>query len=356
MRIILHAGMHKTGSTAIQRAFCAQPIAGLATPGGPRLNQSDDVQLLFQQGAALEKFRAARYGHLDAARLARWRDEVANRWRAALASCTAPVFLITAEDLSAPDFGPEALHRLAGLLQSARPDARVQVLAYVRPPVSFMQSAYQQRVKEGKRSALDLDPLGLWPGYRARLEKFDTVFGPDAVTLRAFDPAGFPGGDVVADMAAFLGVPALVGGLRANDGFSLQAMAVAYARQAGSLPDDFPSAATAARFRALPARALAGFGGGKFAFSADFAAPALANGRDDLAWIERRIGRPMGDAARAESRVGGPAELLAIALDSRDALAAYVADLPAPPAMVRLRDLASRLRTRLTRREPTRSP
>lgn len=358
MRIVLHAGMHKTGSTAIQQAFCAHPPAhlpaGLTTPGGPRLNLSDDVQLLFQTGPALEKFRAARYGNLNSVALLRWRDDLAARWQAALTQARAPVFLISAEDLSAPDFSADALQRLVDFLRAARPDARIEALAYIRPPVAFMQSAFQQRVKEDKPAARDLDLASLWPGYRARLEKFDTVLGRDAVILRGFAPSDFPGGDITADLGRILGVTAPGGGGRANDSLSLQALAVAHARLAGILPADYPGPATAARFRALPSRALAGFGSGRFAFAPSLTAPVLAAQAADLDWMETRLGQRLSDSPPAAGAVSGLQELHAIALDSRAPLAAYVAAQPKAPFGPRIRALAGRLGRTLTRRDPAR--
>ena len=97
----------------------------------------------------------------------------------------------------------------------------------------------------------------------------------------------FPGGDVVADFAAKLGV-ALPGArpVRANDGLSREAMAVAWCRLAGCLGPDYPDRARAARFRATPARALSGFGQGRFAFAEAVLAPAVAAQRADLDWME----------------------------------------------------------------------
>ncbi|SUZ31964.1 hypothetical protein ROE7235_01715 [Roseibaca ekhonensis] len=353
MRIVLHAGMHKTGSTAIQQAFCSDPPKGLSLPGGPRLNQSDDVQLLFQTGAALDKFHAARYRHLDSAALGRWRDDLAARWRSALARARTPVFLISAEDLSAPDFGQDALVRLVDFLRATRPEAQIEAIAYVRAPRGFMQSAFQQRVKEEKPAARDLDPASLWPNYRARLEKFDAVLGADAVTLRIFAPTHFPNGDVVADLGSFLEV-STASGNQANDGLSLEAMAVAQARLAGRLPVDFPNRALAERFRALPARSLAGLGTRRFAFSDSLVAPVLTANSHDLDWIESRLGQRLTERAAPPDAIGSADELLTLAIDSRDALAAYVAAQTDHARNTALRVWTSRIARTLIRRDPQR--
>ena len=211
-RIILHAGMHKTGSTAIQEMFGTHGVAGVAVPGvavsgGPRANLSDIVLLLFAEGPLLDKIHAARWPHLSRraplrAR-ARSRDQLAAQIAAWLADGTAPRFLVSAEDISAPDFDHAAVARMAAFFD--RFGAETHVHAYARAPASFMQSAFQQRVKQEKPGAVDLDAAGLWPRYRARFEPLDDVFGPDRVHLRAFDPDAFTGGDVVADFAGWLG-------------------------------------------------------------------------------------------------------------------------------------------------------
>lgn len=330
-RIVIHAGMHKTGSTAIQAVFGARGVPGVDHPGGSRANQSDTVLLLFAEGQLLEKFHAARLPHLSRRTLMRRRAREEARLAARLERSGAPVFLFSAEDIAAPDFDTAATARMAEFL--GRSGRRIEVQAYVRAPVSFMQSAFQQRVKQEKPGAATLDAGTLWPRYRDRFEKFDTVLGRDRVHLHAFDPAAFPGGDVAADFAARLGV-ALPGvpPVRANDGLSREAMAVAWCRLAGRLGPDFPDAARGARFRATPARALAGFGQGRFAFAEAFLAPAIAAQHADLDWIEGRLGRALPDRAPPADGIADAAGMAAIAESCRGALAAYLDTLPPPPS------------------------
>ena len=81
----------------------------------------------------------------------------------------------------------------------------MRVIGYVRPPVAFKTSLFQQRVKHGL-GAFNID--GIRPKYRKRFRKFDTVFGTGNVTLRKFDPATFPDRCVVRDFCQQLGIPA----------------------------------------------------------------------------------------------------------------------------------------------------
>jgi len=363
-RIILHAGMHKTGSTAIQEMFGTHGVAGVAVPGvavsgGPRANLSDIVLLLFAEGPLLDKIHAARWPHLSRraplrAR-ARSRDQLAAQIAAWLADGTAPRFLVSAEDISAPDFDHAAVARMAAFFD--RFGAETHVHAYVRAPASFMQSAFQQRVKQEKPGAVDLDAANLWPRYRARFEPLDDVFGPDRVHLRAFDPDAFTGGDVVADFAGWLGVgPVTAPPARANDGLSCEAVCVVFCRLAGLLPEEYPAPDLAARFRATPARALAGFGTRRFAFSRAFLDPARAAQRADLDWIEARLGQTLPDRRLPDRQApgaapGSAADMRMVAETCRDDLCRFLAQAPPPPTGPRqaLTRLVRRLRTGLRR-------
>jgi len=362
-RIILHAGMHKTGSTAIQERFGTHGVPGVAVPGvavsgGPRANLSDIVLLLFAEGPLLDKIHAARWPHLSRRALlrarARSRDQLAAQIGAWLADGTAPRFLISAEDISAPDFDRAAVARMAAFFGrfGGQFGAETHLHAYVRAPASFMQSAFQQRVKQEKPGAVDLDAANLWPRYRARFEPLDDVLGPDRVHLRAFDPDAFTGGDVVADFAGWLGVgPVTAPPARANDGLSCEAVCVVFCRLAGLLPEDYPAPDLAARFRATPARALAGFGTRRFAFSQPFLDPARAAQRADLDWIEARLGRGLPDRQAPVAAPGNAADMRMVSETCRDDLCRFLAQAPSPPTGTRqaLTRLGRRLRTGLRR-------
>ena len=84
--------------------------------------------------------------------------------------------LISAERVSKTS----SVARGCGRQGLAQPIGRpnITVIAYVRPPVSFMASAFQQAVRvEGRTDRRSR----FWPGYRERFEKLDTVFGRENV-------------------------------------------------------------------------------------------------------------------------------------------------------------------------------
>ena len=69
------------------------------------------------------------------------------------------------------------LHGILALLGSTCGDLRA--CGFVRSPASFMESVFQQRLKSGNAT---FNPRALYPGYRARLEKFDLALGRERVT------------------------------------------------------------------------------------------------------------------------------------------------------------------------------
>jgi hypothetical protein len=77
----------------------------------------------------------------------------------------------------------------------------IRVLAYLRDPLGFASSMFQQMVKNGQKtfSVPDLK-------YRPRLEPALRVFGLDAVDVVMFDKDTLPGGDVITDFCARIGI------------------------------------------------------------------------------------------------------------------------------------------------------
>lgn len=339
-RIILHLGTHKTGSTSIQQTLWRARSDGIGLPRGVKANQSDLARLLFDEGDRLEQFRATRMGDADAATLQTARQTARARLVRDLERCRAPVFVFSAEDMTAPDFPEDAMARAAAFFGGI--SDRVEAVAYVRPPLAFMTSAYLQRLRELKPAALDFAPETLWPNYRDRFEKLDTVFGREAVTLRAFDRATLEGGDVVRD---FLGLvdPALaqtIPVIRSNDALSLPALALLYARLAVEAGEDAGfSPEEKARLRGLVARRLRPLAGPRLVIDPGVLEPVRDARSDDLAWMEARLGRALPDAPIGEG-LSDPRAMLDIA---REALP-LTATLPDPDRASLPRRLWRRLR------------
>jgi len=166
---------------------------------------------------------------------------------------------------------------------------RVNVVAYVRSPAGFMSSAFQERVK----GRLDrFEPEAQCFNYEHCFSKFDDLFGRENVHLWYFSPESFPGGCVVQDFCARLGINLPKDRIiRANESLSRLAVALLYCyRKLGKKYGSVDM--TAAEGQRL-GNILGAFGGGQFRFSPDLIRPSLERNRADIEWMEARLGQSL---------------------------------------------------------------
>ncbi len=332
MRAVIHAGMPKTGSSSIQQTFSAREVPGWYYPAlTPTGNHSRAWLTMFEddpETAPVHRVAALTADDLDRRRT-RWVAELEREL-----AVGGRHLLMSAERISKTS----AVAAERGRDWLARWFTDITVVAYVRPPVAFMASAFQQSVR-----GLGVDRIGapgFWPAYRDRFEKLDACFGRDHVLLRPFDADVLHGHDVVLDLAHELGVamsPDQV--VRANDSLSLEAVALLFTQRkwgtgyaggfigAPRMNNDFVDA-------------LRPIGSSRLAFSRELVAPWLVAHRHDVEWIEDRLGRALLDEPSASGRlVSSELDLLDIALENADALAALVGDQASSASDVRTRVL-----------------
>jgi hypothetical protein len=287
--------MPKTGSSAIQKTLLDLPMEDWIYPA---LTQNGNLSTVF---TALFRENPETFPVFQAIGLSV--EEVQRRrahWEAILDVA-----------LSVPDkgliFSAESIvRRDAGGLEAARDyftarDSTVEIIAYVRPPISMMQSAFQQRLKGNMVSGLDF--VAEWPNYRARLEPLDQVFGRKNVMLKLFDPAAFPNGDVVQDFCDTLNIkhaPAPHG--RINESLSLEATALLFAQRNRGSGNEMRSVDAMRRNTAF-VKTLASLGSQKFQFSPDLVNPVLKKNRADIDWIEGRMDCSLQDAPPNDGRL-----------------------------------------------------
>jgi hypothetical protein len=228
---------------------------------------------------------------------------------------TAETVLISGEGIS--NMSPAEIEYLAAFLYDQTKD--VQVIAYVRSPCSFMNSAFQQRVKGGKLK--QFKPGNLWPNYQSRFEKIDKVFGRENVTLKPFIRDELKDGNVVLDFAAFLNVSVDIENIvLSNESLSLEATALLYAqRRLGK--GMLKGFGRALKINADFIEHLSQIKGRRMTFSRSLVEQTAKAQAADILWIEERLGRDFLDLP--DSGAGGissEADLLDIAAEQQDVL------------------------------------
>ncbi|MEM8854341.1 MAG: hypothetical protein AAGD34_11625 [Pseudomonadota bacterium] len=185
--LYIHAGMHKTGSTAFQKAAARHSDVlrahGLIYPDLPLPNHSHFLVTQFAGPGDVMTRRVARLRRngLDA-----FLDE-SDQLRASFETYLEKTAgeghdgIISGEDVAI--VGTSGLTELRDL--ALQHFAKVVVVALVRPPRSFMHSAAQQLIKSGATlTTLAADPPV--PGYRGRFGPLIDVFGRDNVRFALY--------------------------------------------------------------------------------------------------------------------------------------------------------------------------
>lgn len=235
---------------------------------------------------------------------------------------------------------------------------RIRLFAYIREPLGFMSSAFQQTAKGGKSRFLIEPPL-----YREQFQSFIEVFGRDSIEFADFRKERLRGGSVVPDFAARIGVdPATITEVRMNESLSATAVALLYFWNRDRDETAWSRETAAARNRL--AHVLRHRFPGRFKLSSRLVRRSLDF--EDIAWMERVSGIDLRFAIDAADEtevgaIGSEADLAA----ARDAglpdLAALLDELgverPRKPTPVRMvhrlfRHLAQEARQDIVRRKP----
>ena len=282
LRLILHAGMPKTGSTSIQR-FLKRDMQDrrFLSIGGGRKYSGNRIVGAFSdnpRGMNRNRKRALSSGDLDS-ESSRTRAE----FRADLAAADEVTGIFSSELL-----GQLGAGETAAFLQAIREEiSAISVVAYIRSPRSFMESAFQQRLKAG---SYRLQPRRLYPGYRARFSALERDLGPASIAYWLFDPRVFPGGCVVRDFCSRLGitVPEDFRAQARNVSLSLPALRLLYAYRRFGAPFGVGSQAIAENMRLI--RSLSDLRGPKLRLHGSLVDGLLDRRSDDISWVERRLG------------------------------------------------------------------
>ena len=181
-----------------------------------RANSSLVIRRAFQQN--LEKHRD---GPISGQYREEIRDKALERMRARIQDQTAPIDIISAEEVST--FNKEELRDLQAFL--CQYYERITVHLYVRPLKSYFESAFQQVLKVRYTNLRKFPPRN----FNSIMTKFDASFGAKNVKFHKYDRTRFPQGSVVAHFLDQLGIELQSGDhTEKNSGFSLPAVKLLY--------------------------------------------------------------------------------------------------------------------------------
>lgn len=290
MHVILHIGMTKTGSTALQTA-CTRHAATLAQASVlyPSV-RSHPVShhflglMLRPPGQEPGAFGRAYVGRPDLVRAdfdAQWR-EVKRQIRR-----QAPHTLVLSSETLFHELTPER----AAVLRAALAEVAdsVEIVAYVRRPSAFYLSRVQQDLKH---SAHFRPPAPL--AFRAVVESWARLLEAP-VRLAPFERAQMADGDIFRDFCArflpALTLPADVTAPRANESMSAELMALLQDyRQVNHPHLGRLETADSRRYRRLLHKIEAAEGGGTRPQLCPDIAQAIDQGSVDLLWLDKVYG------------------------------------------------------------------
>lgn len=313
---IVHVGMHKTGSSSIQHTLhnlIAQPDSAVGYLKLNSPNHSEFLMTLLSERP--EEYHSHRLNGRTVAEVQEIKQQHEQQFKAAISAFCGRVILISGEDLSAPGVNVNMLTRLKELLLNHCHSVRI--IGYARPPVAYMQSAFQQRLKGGVQR--DFKIQGLWPHYRKRFETLDQVFGKENVEIVLFKPELLYQNDVVLDFARRVGfILKEEDQVRTNESISLEACAVLFTLR--KLEKALPYAGYTVDNNRLVAT-VSDLGKGKLTLATELVQPVLQANQADLEWINQRLGHSIEDKPReASNNIVSEGDLLEIAVSQGDAL------------------------------------
>ncbi|OYY73985.1 MAG: hypothetical protein B7Y40_06940 [Gammaproteobacteria bacterium 28-57-27] len=281
----IHIGMHKTGSTSIQETFdkLKMPDIDYLRIDPFTSNQSRALATMLWESP--ETYHAHIKSGLSIQEVVQARNNYEASFHAVLSSSHAGAILLSAEDLSHRDFSLQSIAKLKSMLDPYV--SGYEIICYIRPPVSFMQSAYQQVIKDGA-DWFSIDKL--FPRYKEGLEKFELIFGRASLNFRVFSLKSFPQSNVVMDFAEIMGAKiGLNDTLRENDSVSLEAMSLLYIQRKFGRGYGSYKGSHSDNQRMITA--LQEIGQGKLVFCRELVEPIINENMEELEWIEGVLGQ-----------------------------------------------------------------
>lgn len=285
-KLILHAGMYKTGSTSIQY-FCTH--ATLRNTHYFRLgrpNHSRAFKLLFGQETEDSWFREkAGSAQADPGAL---RTEVARKIRKQVRKSEHSQFVFSSERMSAA--GRTELVKCRKFFAKHFDD--IDVYLYYRNPFTYAASRLQQRLKFGVLPSAET----ILPKYRDGIEPLDNIFGVLNVHIRSMEQAVQQNASIVTDFNLWTGIDSGDDTkVQRNTSLSAEATALLFLYQK-TLGPRIDSIAKRKQHNVILQK-LRHIRGGKLVLGSGFFEAQSDAIAKDCAWLATRVDGPVSDTA-----------------------------------------------------------
>lgn len=186
----LHIGTPKSGTTSIQQFMRSNRKALVKQGIFPRLGMLEKMSMM----EFIQKIR--RPGG----------DAVARQFASEVAmNCKKHENVVISNEMLSFGFVPDVL--LPPLLEEVKEP--IKVLCYIRRPDLYLESVYKQRTKNGFAAP---DPQLFLHQYKKNalynlvLDQYASYVGKENITVRIFDRAALPKGNVIYDFAERIGI------------------------------------------------------------------------------------------------------------------------------------------------------
>ncbi len=215
--VYLHIGMHKTGSTSIQKNFRGYDdgVTKFAELGF----QNHSIPFFTAFSGSHQNYPEWKFRKLSFEEIENKKAECFQFIENSLKSDTNKNLIFSGEDISQIS--------LSGVLEIkkllSKYADRIVVLAYVRDPFSFCVSLLQEDIRGGINTIKLVSS-----NYEYRFDKFSQVFGKNNVIFRKFDKNNLKHGDIISDFAEVLNINPPVSSTVENEGMSTEAVRLIY--------------------------------------------------------------------------------------------------------------------------------